>query len=198
MQGRAAWRGAWTSGQAGQEQAGVPRTLSPRPRTRSPCPAQSSSARAAAERMANPGRGAAGGLGPGAACTRARGGWTGLSGRAAATLARDGGRNVSVRARLGTCPPPLGTGLWHCSSGTLPPHLYSPDPGNDVIGPAPTPFPSLGGLAAVRSTFRLTPDAADGLCQSHLLGEAKRASGFQKWHGGTQRINPPSTAPPPS
>lgn len=130
--GGKAWRSArrcavpGPQGRQGRSRQGRPGPSPPRPRARSPCPAQSRSARTAAERMANPGRRAAGGLGAGAARTGARGGWTGRSGRPRRHRRGDGGRKVSVCVRLSIRPPPFPSGLGHCSSGTLAPHLYTP------------------------------------------------------------------------
>lgn len=89
------------AGRAGAR--GAPRTLSPT--LRSPCPAQSRSARTAAERMANPGRGASGGLGPGTVGTWARGGWTGGAGWATAGARAGTGVAESVCVRLSVHPP---------------------------------------------------------------------------------------------
>lgn len=135
---------------AGKGGQGRPEPSPPRLRARSPCPAQSRSARTAAERMTKPERRADGGLGLGTAGTRERGGWTGGAGRATAASARGWG-GLCVRPSVG---PP--TSLTALSSDTaaaaatagaaLARGAYiSPNPGNDVIRPPLPPSPPLWG-----------------------------------------------------
>lgn len=73
---------------------------------------------------------------------------------------------------------PLSTGLWGCRN------LYTPDPGNDVIGTAPNPFPHpSGGPAAVRSALSLRP-LASGVSRSPALGLLRGGClASRRWQG---------------
>lgn len=100
--------------------------------------------------------------------------WRRLAGRAAwervvAALARIGGGGVQLLyVRLSVHPPASVHGAL-----VLQEFIY-PDPGNDVIGTAPAPFPHLsGGPAAAGSAHNLTP-LASAARRWAVLGRAVR------------------------
>lgn len=113
---------------------------------------------------------------------RARGGWTGGRGRAAVAPARGWGRSALACFRLSVDPPASSLHgarvlQWEEQQQQQRPRapLIYPDPGNDVSGAAPCPFPHPLGVQSPLAPPLTSRLATSGLRRSELVGLGREA-----------------------